>query len=52
MAGVAEVLKTIADAAAGYRRYLIAAGWSEPLAEQLAGQALGVFQHRVLVGDL
>lgn len=50
MAEVADVLKTLAAAATGYRRYLIEQGWPEVQADALAGQALAVFQHRLLVG--
>lgn len=41
----AEVLATVAETATAYRNGLISAGWSVPVAEQLAGAVLATLQH-------
>lgn len=46
----AEVLATVAETATAYRNGLISAGWSVPVAEQLAGAVLATLQHAALTG--
>lgn len=43
-----EMLRVIADVATGYRKQLEEQGWSPCVAEQLAGQALSVWQAGIL----
>lgn len=45
-----EMLHVVAETATAYRAKLISAGWSVPVAEQLAGGVLATLQHVVLVG--
>ncbi len=45
---IADMLQVAADAATGYRRQLEQDGWSPCIAEQLAGQALSVWQAGIL----
>lgn len=50
VAAMADLLRDVGAAVSGYRSQLIGAGWSEPVAEQIAAAALLAWQHRLLGG--
>jgi hypothetical protein len=48
MAALADLLRLAGETATGYRRFLIDAGWPEPIADAAASQVLGKLQGLVL----
>lgn len=48
LAGQVDILRTVAEAANGYRRTLVEQGWSEHIVEQAAGMVLIHLQGAVL----